>query len=125
MFLRWSPPVQDGGSPVRVYTVEKCKEGSDVWEKAETAKQPFITVFHLEPQQTFRFRVKAENVFGVSEPSDISEPVSIKEIKRSVTAPVKPEKRSVSPDLKRRQTKKSLDIPKEAVDYDSQVKHCA
>lgn len=101
--------------------MEKCKEGSTVWEKAETAKQPFITIFHLEPQQTFRFRVRAENVFGVSDPSDTSEPVTIKEIKRSVTAPTKSQQRSVSPDLKQREKVKSYEKPKEKIDYDSQV----
>ncbi|ETN69439.1 immunoglobulin I-set domain protein, partial [Necator americanus] len=54
--LLWSAPTQDGGSPIRFYTVEMCKVSEQLWIKKETTKQPFITVFNLTPEETYKFR---------------------------------------------------------------------
>ena len=37
-----------------------------------------ISLFNLVPGETYRFRVKAENAFGQSDPSDESDPVFVK-----------------------------------------------
>lgn len=52
------------------------QENKKTWTKAEVTKQPFTTLFNLVPGETYRFRVRADNVFGTSEPSDVSEIVS-------------------------------------------------
>lgn len=51
------------------------QESADEWSKAETTKQPFTTLFNLVPGETYRFRVRANNIFGSSEPSEESESV--------------------------------------------------
>lgn len=104
--VRWSPPVHDGGSAVRVYHIEMSKEGTDQWEKAETSKQPIITLYHLDPNAAYRFRVKAENVFGLSDPSEPSDLVEIREVKREVSVPPKEKTRSPSPEIVEEEPKK-------------------
>ena len=51
------------------YTVEKCEDGTDVWEKVPgvVTKNSHV-VKDLEPGKKYRFRVKAENKLGVGEP---------------------------------------------------------
>ncbi|EYC10055.1 hypothetical protein Y032_0057g2742 [Ancylostoma ceylanicum] len=87
--LLWSAPMQDGGSPVRYYTVEMCTASEGVWTKKETTKQPFITLFNLAPEETYIFRVRADNAFGQSDPSEESEPVYVKDVTRAVEEPKK------------------------------------
>ncbi|RCN31490.1 fibronectin type III domain protein [Ancylostoma caninum] len=77
--LLWSAPMQDGGSP--------ASEG--VWTKKETTKQPFITLFNLTPEEMCIFRVKADNAFGQSDPSEESEPIYVKDVTRAVEEPKK------------------------------------
>ncbi|KAK6043278.1 fibronectin type III domain protein [Cooperia oncophora] len=76
--LLWSAPTQDGGSPIRYYTVEKCTASAKVWTKVETTKQPFVTLFDLSPDEAYLFRVRASNAFGQSEPSEESDIVYVK-----------------------------------------------
>ncbi|NP_001368673.1 Titin homolog [Caenorhabditis elegans] len=89
--LRWAAPTNDGGSPVRNYTVEMCTEKGKTWTKAEVTKQAFITLFNLVPGESYRFRVRADNTFGQSEPSDESELVVVKNVSRVVEEPKKKE----------------------------------
>lgn len=51
--------------------------GWDMWLKAATSKQPQIRLGDLIPGSTYVFRVKAENPFGVSEPSAQSDLVRL------------------------------------------------
>ncbi|PIO76038.1 immunoglobulin I-set domain protein [Teladorsagia circumcincta] len=87
--LLWSAPTQDGGSPIRYYTVEKCTVSEKVWTKAETTKQPFVTLFNLSPDEAYLFRVRADNVLGQSEPSEESDIVYVKDVSRAVEEPKK------------------------------------
>ncbi|EFP11257.1 CRE-TTN-1 protein [Caenorhabditis remanei] len=89
--LRWAAPTNDGGSPVRNYTVEMCTEKTKTWTKAEVTKQAFITLFNLVPGESYTFRVRADNTFGLSEPSEESEVVFVKDNSRVVEEPKKKE----------------------------------
>ncbi|CAI2354591.1 unnamed protein product [Caenorhabditis sp. 36 PRJEB53466] len=89
--LRWAAPTNDGGSPVRNYTVEICSEKTKTWTKAEVTKQAFITLFNLTPGESYTFRVRADNTFGLSEPSEESDPVFVKDVSRVVEEPKKKE----------------------------------
>jgi len=49
--------------------VEKCEEGSSIWEKVPgIVSGNAHTVKDLEPGKKYKFRVKAENMYGVGEP---------------------------------------------------------
>ena len=51
------------------YIVEKCEEGSNVWEKAPgVVNGTSHVVKDLEPGKKYKFRVKAENMYGVGAP---------------------------------------------------------
>lgn len=69
--LKWTPPKDDGGSPITGYIVEK-KDKYGQWEKAieVPATQTKATVPDLTEGQPYEFRVRAVNAAGPGEPSD-------------------------------------------------------
>ncbi|XP_046632684.1 titin homolog isoform X7 [Daphnia pulicaria] len=75
--LHWDPSEDDGGCEITCYIVEYNRLGWDMWLKATTSKQPHIRLGDLIPGSTYVFRVKAENPFGVSEPSAQSDLVCL------------------------------------------------
>lgn len=53
------------------YTVEKCEEGSTLWENVPgIVKDNSIQAKGLTPMKKYKFRVKAENVYGKSDPCE-------------------------------------------------------
>lgn len=70
MILQWKPPVDDGGVPVEKYIIEKMDEATGRWVPAgETdGDETNATVKGLTPGHKYKFRVRAENKQGRSEP---------------------------------------------------------
>ncbi|KAA3682313.1 uncharacterized protein DEA37_0008978 [Paragonimus westermani] len=69
--LEWTPPENDGGSPITGYVVEKCDATTGVWERVPTS--PIGTscpVRGLVEGKRYRFRVTAVNALGPSEPTE-------------------------------------------------------
>ncbi|TMS38626.1 hypothetical protein L596_005310 [Steinernema carpocapsae] len=67
--LEWKPPKDDGGSEITGYKIEYQEVGSTLWEKApDTINALSYTVRNLENGKQYRFRVRAENLVGLSEP---------------------------------------------------------
>lgn len=61
------------------YILEKCPENSDRWEKVPGSfTQPKGTVKDLEMNKKYKFRVKAENIYGVSEPLETTSAIIVK-----------------------------------------------
>ncbi|XP_050302347.1 uncharacterized protein LOC126740395 isoform X2 [Anthonomus grandis grandis] len=87
--LRWSRPINDGGSPISGYLVEHRRVGSPHWVRATPLPVPFpeITLSGLEPGWRYQFRVSAENAVGYSDPSEVSEPITVTLQRSAVTAP--------------------------------------
>lgn len=79
--LHWTPPNNDGGSPVTGYNIEFRKVGSFKWLKANDQLVPVDTfsVTGLRENGEYEFRVNAENKAGVGEPSPPTEPVKVVE----------------------------------------------
>lgn len=78
--LAWTPPENDGGSPIESYIVEK-KDRYGQWEKAceVPADTPCkATVPDLLEGQVYEFRVRAVNKAGPGEPSDTTPPITAK-----------------------------------------------
>lgn len=78
LVLSWTGPSYDGGTAVLGYIVEVKQEGADnpgSW--TEVTSRCKNTCYHvrsgLEPLGQYRFRVRAYNSAGVSEPSQESE----------------------------------------------------
>ena len=68
--LDWKPPKDDGGDPIKYYTVERMDTEKGIWVPCgETVgKNPEFDVEGLNEGSTYMFRVKAVNSEGESEP---------------------------------------------------------
>lgn len=71
--LKWEPSEDDGGADVKHYLVEYFRDVWDVWLKAKTTKECQVTIEDLIPGSRYKFRVKSENAYGVSEESEESD----------------------------------------------------
>ena len=61
------------------YIIEKCLENTDRWEKVPGSfSQPKGTVKDLETNKKYKFRVRAENIYGVSEPLETTSSITVK-----------------------------------------------
>ena len=61
------------------YIIEKCPENSDRWEKVPGIfTQPKGTIKNLETNKKYKFRVKAENIYGVGEPLETKSSITVK-----------------------------------------------
>lgn len=77
--LSWTPPETDGGSPISGYIVER-REMTGKWIRVN--KAPVLDIRYrvsgLFEGNIYEFRIFAENVIGVSEPSYPSDQIKIK-----------------------------------------------
>uniref|UniRef100_A0A3B4Y5V9 Uncharacterized protein n=1 Tax=Seriola lalandi dorsalis TaxID=1841481 RepID=A0A3B4Y5V9_SERLL len=79
--LTWEPPAHDGGSDIISYIVEKCPTTADRWIRAGQTTDCSITIINIFGKTKYQFRVIAENQFGLSAPSQPTEPITTKEDK--------------------------------------------
>ncbi|RXG68636.1 Kalirin [Armadillidium vulgare] len=77
--LRWEAPTDDGGCRITNYIVEYFRIGWDVWLKATSSNITWAQMDELIVGSEYRFRVKAENAYGISEPSKESLQILIEE----------------------------------------------
>lgn len=77
--LTWEPPEYDGGSPITGYVVERLDPSTGIWRYAQSVHRPACTVSCLDEHTEHKFRIMAENMFGVSEPSKASVAATTKE----------------------------------------------
>jgi predicted phage tail protein len=78
--VSWKKPTDDGGSPVSYYMVEKMDIDTGRWIPCgETGpEEQELLVDGLTPNKKYKFRVKAVNKEGESEPLESTEPVVAK-----------------------------------------------
>ncbi|XP_014610181.1 PREDICTED: uncharacterized protein LOC106790044 [Polistes canadensis] len=84
--LSWKEPEDDGGCKIGTYIVEYYRIGWEVWLKATTSRQTTATLTELLEGSEYRFRVKAENPYGVSEPSEESDIIFIPDLNKGATS---------------------------------------
>ncbi|XP_073843648.1 myomesin and myosin binding protein [Musca autumnalis] len=85
--LSWTAPIDDGGCKIGNYIVEYFRIGWNVWLKAVTTRSLSTTLHDLIEGSEYKFRVKAENPYGVSEPGEESDILFIPDPKRGITKP--------------------------------------
>ncbi|XP_023013755.2 myomesin and myosin binding protein [Leptinotarsa decemlineata] len=85
----WKPPISDGGSPILGYLVEHRRTGSPHWVRSTPipVPNPEVTISGLEPGWRYQFRISAQNAVGISDPSDLSEPITVTLQRSAITAP--------------------------------------
>ncbi|CAG2106083.1 unnamed protein product, partial [Medioppia subpectinata] len=66
--LKWDKPEDDGGEPVTGYVVEKMDVDTGRWVPVTTVREPEADIKGLIPGKEYKFRVKAINSEGESEP---------------------------------------------------------
>uniref|UniRef100_A0AAG5CTD6 Twitchin n=1 Tax=Anopheles atroparvus TaxID=41427 RepID=A0AAG5CTD6_ANOAO len=70
LVLCWNAPLDDGGSPVTNYVVEKKDKNSNAWTKVSSyCTTTYLKIRNLRLNQLYDFRVYAENKYGLSEPA--------------------------------------------------------
>uniref|UniRef100_A0A8C6LAJ7 non-specific serine/threonine protein kinase n=1 Tax=Nothobranchius furzeri TaxID=105023 RepID=A0A8C6LAJ7_NOTFU len=87
--VTWKAPDYDGGCPIQGYTVEKIEKDGDRYEKVTPSLVPGFSyvVTGLKEDMDYEFRVFAENIAGISEPSLTSDPIKAT---RAITKPGPP-----------------------------------
>ena len=73
--LSWSRPRRDGGAPIDNYRIEKREAGGYQWEPVnltEKVKDTRYKVTGLAEETDYEFRILAENLAGLSQPSGVS-----------------------------------------------------
>jgi predicted phage tail protein len=66
--LKWDKPEDDGGKPVSGYVVEKLDTATGRWVPVGRTTEPEMDVKGLQEGSDYKFRVKAVNDEGESEP---------------------------------------------------------
>ncbi|KAM9380329.1 myosin light chain kinase, smooth muscle isoform 1-T1 [Phaethornis superciliosus] len=77
--LSWYGSSYDGGSAVQSYTVEIWNSVDNKWRDLTTCRSTSFNVQDLQADREYKFRVRAANVYGISEPSHESELVKVGE----------------------------------------------
>uniref|UniRef100_A0A3B4ABM2 Titin n=1 Tax=Periophthalmus magnuspinnatus TaxID=409849 RepID=A0A3B4ABM2_9GOBI len=78
VFLKWTPPEYDGGSPVTHYMVLKRETSTPAWTEVTTnVARSAIKATKLTKGEEYQFRIKAVNRYGISDHID-SKSVMIK-----------------------------------------------
>lgn len=86
--LAWNEPEDDGGCKIGNYVLEYYRLGWDVWLKASSTRQLTATLSDLIEGSEYKFRVKAESPYGLSEPSEESKILFIPDPKRGILTPM-------------------------------------
>jgi predicted phage tail protein len=73
--LTWRPPLDDGGSPITNYVVERL-DPIGIWVKVSSfVRNVHYDVMGLETNKKYLFRVRAENQYGQSAPLTMDEAI--------------------------------------------------
>ena len=76
--LSWSAPLDDGGTPILHYIIEKMDVSRGTWTDAGMAMTLNHEVFRLTHKKEYYFRVKAVNAVGESEPLETTKSIVAK-----------------------------------------------
>ncbi|MPC46234.1 Twitchin [Portunus trituberculatus] len=77
--LAWRPPLDDGGSPITNYQVERLEPLTGMWNRVSAfVRSCHYDVIGLEPNKSYHFRIRAENQYGVSDPLETQDAVVAK-----------------------------------------------
>lgn len=77
--LSWEPPKDCGRGKILGYLLEYQKAGDEEWTQVnqtpESCPETSFKIINLEDGLLYRFRVKAVNAAGESDPANVPEPI--------------------------------------------------
>lgn len=76
--LKWKKPEDDGGSPVLCYEIEKLDPLTGQWIPCGKSTEPEANITGLQEGKKYKFRVKAVNKEGESEPLETEKSIIAK-----------------------------------------------
>lgn len=76
--LCWEEPDDNGGSPITGYIVEKKDVKRRSWQETAKTIDLNVTATKLQEGNQYLFRVSAQNQHGISDPVELSEPITAK-----------------------------------------------
>lgn len=76
--ISWRPPVDDGGSPILHYVIEKMDVSRGTWTDAGMSNITSHDITRLIHKKEYYFRVKAVNAVGESEPLETTRSIIAK-----------------------------------------------
>ena len=76
--LKWNNPLDDGGTPIEYFVVEKFSPETGRWIQVGKTREPKMEVSNLTPNQKYKFRVMAVNSEGESEPLNAEQSIIAK-----------------------------------------------
>lgn len=88
--LKWNKPEDDGGEPIDHYVVERMDADSGRWVPVCTSRIPEADVTGLNEGKDYKFRVKAVNKEGESEPLETEQTIKAKNPYSVADEPGKP-----------------------------------
>jgi hypothetical protein len=89
--LSWRPPLDDGGAPISNYVVEREDPGSGWGPISRYCRNCKHDVLSLQSNTKYRFRIRAENQYGISLPLEMDSPITAKFPFNVPEAPQKPQ----------------------------------
>lgn len=88
--LKWKPPLDDGGMPIEGYEIEKLDPLTGQWIPCAQSTTPEVNVAGLQEGKQYKFRVKAFNKEGDSEPLEMETVVIAKDPYSEPSKPGRP-----------------------------------
>lgn len=87
--IRWERSSNNGGSAIIGYLVEHRRLGSPHWVRSSPGlcSFPELTLSGLEPGWRYQFRVRAQNAVGLSQSSELSDPLTVTLQRAAASAP--------------------------------------
>lgn len=76
--LKWKKPEDDGGTPIDYYEIEKLDPLTGQWLPCARSNEPEAVVTGLQEGKPYKFRVKAVNKEGESEPLETDKSIIAK-----------------------------------------------
>ena len=77
--LNWKLPADDGGGDLTGYVIERKEEGDDFWQTLpDIVIGTSHTVKGIKKGKKYKFRVRAENVYGTSDPAETDKAILAK-----------------------------------------------
>lgn len=89
--LAWMKPKDDGGEPIDHYLIEKQDPDTGAWVPVGKSHGTDFDITGLTPGKSYKFRVKAVNREGESEPLESALPIIAKDPYDAPGAPGQPE----------------------------------